>query len=105
MSHSGADPADRPALGTLARAVADTVPAIVEHLLSAGGARVHREALALLERPLLVHALALTGGNQLRAARLLGINRNTLRQRCRELSVPATGTGRRGRLSQGVPPG
>jgi len=30
----------------------------------------------LLERPLLAHVLALTGGNQLRAARLLGLNRN-----------------------------
>ncbi|WP_448581495.1 nitrogen regulation protein NR(I) [Thermaurantiacus sp.] len=36
--------------------------------------------LAEFERPLLETALALTGGNQLRAARLLGINRNTLRK-------------------------
>jgi two-component system nitrogen regulation response regulator GlnG len=34
-----------------------------------------------------VHALAMTGGNQLRAARLLGLNRNTLRKRCRELQL------------------
>ncbi len=32
------------------------------------------------ERPLLEAALLLTGGNQLRAARLLGVNRNTLRR-------------------------
>ena len=36
--------------------------------------------LAEFERPLLETVLALTGGNQLRAARLLGINRNTLRK-------------------------
>ena len=88
-----------PALGLLARAVADAVPAIVEQLLASGSARVHREALALLERPLLAHVLAMTGGNQLRAARLLGLNRNTFRKRCRELSLPATRVVRRRRLS------
>jgi DNA-binding protein Fis len=82
-------------IGMLARAVADAVPGIVEQLCAANNPRVHREALALLERPLLAHALALTGGNQLRAARLLGLNRNTLRKRCRELSLPPTRVGRR----------
>ncbi len=36
--------------------------------------------LADFERPLLETALDLTGGNQLKAARLLGVNRNTLRK-------------------------
>ncbi len=36
--------------------------------------------LAEFERPLLQSALVLTGGNQLRAAKLLGVNRNTLRK-------------------------
>jgi two-component system nitrogen regulation response regulator GlnG len=71
----------------LARAVTDVVPAIVDQLLAANSARLHRDAMNMLERPLLVHALALTGGNQLRAARLLGVNRNTLRKRCRELQL------------------
>ena len=44
-------------------------------------------ALAALERPLFEHALARTGGNQLQAAALLGINRNTLRKRLTELSI------------------
>jgi two-component system nitrogen regulation response regulator GlnG len=48
---------------------------------------VYREAMAMMERPLLLHALSLTGGNQLRAARLLGVNRNTLRKRCRDLGL------------------
>jgi two-component system nitrogen regulation response regulator GlnG len=87
----------------LARAVADAVPGIVEHL-RASNARMHREALALLERPLLAHVLALTGGNQLRAARLLGLNRNTLRKRCRELSLPATRVVRRPRLVAAASP-
>ena len=49
--------------------------------------RLYDEALAAWERPLFEHALAVTGGNQLRAAQLLGINRNTLRKRLGELSV------------------
>ena len=91
-------------IGVLARAVADAVPGIVEHLCAANNPRVHREALALLERPLLAHVLALTGGNQLRAARMLGLNRNTLRKRCRELSLPATRVVRRPRVSASAPP-
>jgi len=44
-------------------------------------------ALAAFERPLFAYALATTGGNQLRAARLLGINRNTLRKRLVDLAM------------------
>ena len=68
-------------------AISDAVPALAEQLLAAVPGRVYREAVALIERPLLAHALALTGGNQLRAARLLGMNRNTLHKRCRELGL------------------
>src|SRR5438094_10091394 len=75
-------------MGLLARAVADAVPGIVEHLYAANNPRVHSEDLALLARTLLAHVLALTGGNQIRAARMLGHIRNTLRKRSREPSLP-----------------
>ncbi len=48
---------------------------------------LYHGALAVLEKPLFEHALARTGGNQLRAAQLLGINRNTLRKRLGELEI------------------
>ncbi|WP_120715596.1 sigma-54-dependent transcriptional regulator [Tsuneonella amylolytica] len=48
---------------------------------------LYHAAIAELERPLLAHALAETGGNQVRAARLLGINRNTLRKRLTDLAI------------------
>ena len=77
-------------LGALAGVVDRLVPELVEQLITAHPGHVYREALAILERPVLVEALRLTGGSQLRAARLLGINRNTLRKRCRELGLPTS---------------
>ena len=45
--------------------------------------RVLRE----IERPLLTVSLVATDGNQLKAAKMLGINRNTLRKKIRELDI------------------
>ena len=47
---------------------------------------IYHRALAELERPLFDHALRRTGGNQIAAARLLGINRNTLRKHLADLA-------------------
>jgi len=49
-------------------------------------ARILRE----VELPLIALSLSATRGNQLRAADLLGINRNTLRKKIRELDIPVT---------------
>lgn len=42
---------------------------------------LHAMVVAEVEKPLLEAVLQRTGGNQLRAARILGINRNTLRKK------------------------
>ncbi len=47
----------------------------------------YHAALAAFEKPLFEHVLERTEGNQLRAARMLGINRNTLRKRLSELGI------------------
>ncbi|MBX7502757.1 nitrogen regulation protein NR(I) [Qipengyuania sp. YG27] len=56
---------------------------------------VYHAALAAFEKPLFELALDRTGGNQLRAARMLGINRNTLRKRLSELDIAPESFARR----------
>ena len=63
--------------------------AFVDAVPEDGEAELHREILALVERPLLELALERTGGNQVRAAKLLGMNRNTLHARIEALGIGA----------------
>ncbi len=51
-------------------------------------AGLYDRVLKEVERPLISQSLAATRGNQLRAAKLLGLNRNTLRKKIRELNIP-----------------
>ncbi|MCP9223260.1 sigma-54 dependent transcriptional regulator [Erythrobacter sp. LQ02-29] len=60
----------------------------IAHAAPADGT-LYRAALATFERPLFEYALRKTGGNQLRAAEMLGINRNTLRKRLSDLGISA----------------
>ena len=48
---------------------------------------LHERIVNEVERPLIAMCLAATHGNQIRAAKLLGVNRNTLRKKIRELNV------------------
>jgi two-component system nitrogen regulation response regulator GlnG len=48
---------------------------------------LHDRVMEQVERPLIRLTLAATRGNQLRAAEVLGLNRNTLRKRIRDLGV------------------
>ncbi len=51
-------------------------------------AGLYDRVLREVERPLIIHTLGATRGNQIRAAHLLGLNRNTLRKKIRELDIP-----------------
>ena len=55
---------------------------------------LYGRVLAEVERPLLAMCLSSTHGNQIRAARLLGLNRNTLRKKVRGLQIPVVRRGR-----------
>src|SRR5258705_6439267 len=67
--------------------VSSTLPSLVIEAQAADGGRLYRTVIARVELPLLRHALELCGGNQLKAAKMLGINRNTLRKRLRLLGL------------------
>ncbi len=48
---------------------------------------LYQRVLTEVEHPLILAALTATRGNQIKAAELLGVNRNTLRKKIRELGV------------------
>jgi two-component system nitrogen regulation response regulator GlnG len=49
---------------------------------------LHPMLIAAVERPLIVHVLRETSGNQVQAAHVLGMNRNTLRKKITEFRIP-----------------
>jgi two-component system nitrogen regulation response regulator GlnG len=75
---------------------AERLPALVEREVRAalaGGdsGEIYRTLLERVERPLLAAVLEHTEGNQIRAAAVLGINRNTLRKKITELGIAVPG--------------
>lgn len=49
---------------------------------------VYDRVIREVERPLITITLEMTRGNQIRAAEILGLNRNTLRKKIRDLDIP-----------------
>jgi two-component system nitrogen regulation response regulator GlnG len=49
---------------------------------------IYDQIIAEVERPLIRMTLAATRGNQIKAAAMLGLNRNTLRKKIRDLEIP-----------------
>ncbi|MCX5665665.1 MAG: hypothetical protein NT036_01255 [Candidatus Omnitrophica bacterium] len=50
---------------------------------------LYRSVMQSIEKPLIEKTLERTAGNQLKAARILGINRNTIRSKIRKLGIDA----------------
>ncbi len=83
-----AEPAAAPAAESLGGAVEQHLRAYFaahEEGLPASG--LYERVLREVERPLIELSLAATRGNQIRAAKLLGLNRNTLRKKIRDLDI------------------
>jgi two-component system nitrogen regulation response regulator GlnG len=49
---------------------------------------IYDRVISEVERPLIRMTLAATRGNQIKAAAMLGLNRNTLRKKIRDLEIP-----------------
>jgi len=58
-----------------------------QHPSSLSLADLHASVIGQIEKPLIELTLEYTGGNQLKAAELLGINRNTLRKKINDLKI------------------
>ncbi len=71
--------------GAVERHIRDYFAAHKGGLPAAG---LYDRVLREIERPLIVLSLGATRGNQIKAAHLLGLNRNTLRKKIRELDIP-----------------
>jgi two-component system nitrogen regulation response regulator GlnG len=48
---------------------------------------LYKYVLEVIEKPLIEHTLERTFGNQLKAAKILGINRNTIRTKIKKLGI------------------
>jgi two-component system nitrogen regulation response regulator GlnG len=85
-------PLHAPAAGNGAGTASAETPGIdldrfIEDRLQAGSEDLYAESLGLLERRLLTRVLQQTAGNQVQAARILGITRSSLRTKIRALRI------------------
>ena len=85
--------AEGPKTGTDSRGLSAAVKQHLQVYFSAHDGNLPAEGLydrilREVERPLIELSLAATRGNQVRAARLLGVNRNTLRKKIQKLRIP-----------------
>jgi two-component system nitrogen regulation response regulator GlnG len=85
-------PAEAPAAAgpdTLVRAVERHIrDFLAAHDGGVAPSDIYDRVIAEVERPLIRLTLAATRGNQIKAAAMLGLNRNTLRKKIRDLEIP-----------------
>jgi two-component system nitrogen regulation response regulator GlnG len=87
LSHDGAEDSNVVPIAPRSASLGEVIGGYVQRYLHSLGDSldesddVYDRFLSELERPLLTNVLARCDNNQLRAARVLGINRNTLRKK------------------------
>ena len=60
----------------------------IKRFKASEGSNLYHTLLREIEKPLITMMLKETGGNQVQAAHILGLNRNTLRKKIKELNIP-----------------
>jgi two-component system nitrogen regulation response regulator GlnG len=83
---AGVDVSARPAGSSTLESTFDW-DAFVSLRVTADSDNLYAEALTIMEREVLVRVLRHTGGNQVQAARILGITRGSLRNKIRSLNI------------------
>ena len=68
-------------------AIADSVIELEKALYDEKRGVLYRTVLDAIEKPLIEYVLERTEGNQLKASRILGINRNTMRAKIKKLGI------------------
>ncbi len=90
---AGGEEMEAPAESNQAEPLAAAVERHIRRFLATAGdgmpmRDIYDRVIAEVERPLIQMTLAATRGNQIKAAAMLGLNRNTLRKKIRDLEIP-----------------
>jgi len=86
-------PANMPSLPEIVREQVKSYFKLHGDTLPSSG--IYDRLLPLFEKPLIEVTLEATGGNQIKAANLLGINRNTLHKKIADLKIDVARTGKK----------
>jgi DNA-binding protein Fis len=76
----------------LDNSIAGSLDLLVDYLVDNHVEGIHPLIMEEVEKRLIIRALERSRGNKLRAAKLLGISRNTFHKKIRKLSDPDVGT-------------
>ena len=85
VTASGAPAGPEPLVVAVERHIKEFLAA---HNDGIGVTDIYDQIIAEVERPLIRMTLSATRGNQIKAAAMLGLNRNTLRKKIRDLDIP-----------------
>ena len=88
MNQSNAQPVDKMTGASLEGYLEMKMGDFVKGMRNGSARNLHPILISAVERPLITSALHETQGNQLQAAELLGLNRNTLRKKITDLHIP-----------------
>ena len=76
-------PKDEKKIGTLEKKVMELAKTLIE----TREGDIYKKIFEKVERPLIEYVLTCADGNQLKASRILGINRNTMRTKVKKFGI------------------